>query len=145
VAGLLHALWVVRVGGDFMHARLFLPSLFGVLLPLFVVPAPELRRQRLAWTAVLLTAVWCPVSAFLLRPAYGMYFGPHGIADERAFYVARCGVPNPVVLDDFHATRFFTDAVLLAQLASPANDAPRIVLVDAADRADGSFGPAPLS
>ena len=37
-AGLLHALFVVRVGGDFYHARLLLPALFLLLAPVAVVP-----------------------------------------------------------------------------------------------------------
>ena len=33
IAALLHGLFLVRVGGGFMHGRLLLPTLFGLLLP----------------------------------------------------------------------------------------------------------------
>jgi hypothetical protein len=36
VAGLLHAAYVMRVGGDFMHARLLLPAVFAVAAPIGV-------------------------------------------------------------------------------------------------------------
>ena len=36
-AGLLDAFYVIRMGGDFMHGRLLLPGVFGVLLPVGVV------------------------------------------------------------------------------------------------------------
>ncbi len=37
VAGVLHAAYVVRVGGDFMHGRLLLPGLFLLLCAVAVV------------------------------------------------------------------------------------------------------------
>src|SRR5437868_14232648 len=46
--GLLHGVYVVRTGGDFMHARLLLPGLFAVLLPVAVVEV----RGAIRWTAV---------------------------------------------------------------------------------------------
>ncbi|HEY3652162.1 MAG TPA: hypothetical protein VGL33_29610 [Streptosporangiaceae bacterium] len=38
VAGVLHLVYVVKVGGDYMPARMLLPALFLVLLPILVVP-----------------------------------------------------------------------------------------------------------
>ena len=38
VAGLAMALYVVRVGGDFMHARMMLPAAFAVMLPMMLLP-----------------------------------------------------------------------------------------------------------
>src|SRR5438445_490846 len=46
LGGIVHALYVVRVGGDFMHARLLLPSLFAVAAPVALVPLD--RRYLLA-------------------------------------------------------------------------------------------------
>lgn len=40
VGGLLHATYVVRLGGDFMHGRLLLPATFALLLPVLVVGVP---------------------------------------------------------------------------------------------------------
>lgn len=41
VGGLVLAVYIVRVGGDFMHARLLLPALFTLLAPVAVVPATK--------------------------------------------------------------------------------------------------------
>ena len=40
VVALVMLLYVTRVGGDFMHGRVLLPSLFLILLPVAVVPLP---------------------------------------------------------------------------------------------------------
>ena len=96
-AGLLHALFVVRVGGDFMHARLLLPSLFMVLLPLMAVPA-----SRAVAAPALVVAVWAVVCGVALRAHDGLP-ADDLILDERAFYVAAAKSKNPVTLNDFKA------------------------------------------
>jgi arabinofuranosyltransferase len=66
VAGaIVHALYIVRLGGDYMHARMLLPTLFGLLLPAFVVRASP--RATLALAAVLVP--WAVVCATTLRAA----------------------------------------------------------------------------
>ncbi|MBS1838665.1 MAG: hypothetical protein JST64_13315, partial [Actinobacteria bacterium] len=40
----VHAAWVVRVGGDFMHARLLLPDVLLCLLPVAAIPIGVVRR-----------------------------------------------------------------------------------------------------
>ena len=59
--GVVHAVYIVRVGGDFMHARLLLPGLFAIAAPVAVVP---LRRAYLGAALVL---PWAVVSALFLR------------------------------------------------------------------------------
>ncbi|MGH9050230.1 MAG: hypothetical protein ACRDY4_10905 [Acidimicrobiia bacterium] len=61
VGGLLEAAYIVRVGGDFMHARLLLPSLFALVAPVAVVP---LRRE---YALALLVLPWCVVAMLFLR------------------------------------------------------------------------------
>ena len=39
-SGLLMALYVIAIGGDFMHARMLLPPTFALLLPVMLVPVP---------------------------------------------------------------------------------------------------------
>lgn len=105
-AGLLHIAFVVRVGGDFMHARLLLPGLFGLLLPLAVVPL----RRGLVSTAVPVAIVgtWSLMAALALRTDYhdtpAVLPETGGIADEHGFYVTASGVSHPVTLDDYRAT-----------------------------------------
>ncbi len=64
-AALLHALYVVRLGGDYMHARMLLPSVLGLLLPVAVVPLPRGRWAAVA--PVVIVAGWALVCAIGLR------------------------------------------------------------------------------
>ena len=81
--GLVTALYLVRVGGDFMQARLLLPSLFMICAPVAVVP---LRRT----TALAIAVVpWAVVALATLRSS----------ADQpRAFGPA---TENAVIITDF--------------------------------------------
>ncbi|RBY80035.1 hypothetical protein DQ239_02785 [Blastococcus sp. TF02-09] len=99
LAAVAHALYVVRVGGDFMHGRLLMPSLFLLLCPLATVP---LTRVRFRAGAVLLaaTGVWAVVAAATLRVDYADGVSADGIADERGFYAALAGVAHPVTIED---------------------------------------------
>ena len=62
VAGLVNALMVTVVGGDYLHARLYLPALFAMLIPVMVLPV---TRQFLV---SLLVLPWVVVCAVALRP-----------------------------------------------------------------------------
>lgn len=95
VLGLLHAAFVIGVGGDFMHGRLLLPSLFSLLLPVSAV-----ATTRLTVPAVILMAAWAGASAVGMRVPYRC-IGPDGIADERSYYVAGSGKTHPVTIEDY--------------------------------------------
>ncbi len=111
--GLLHALYVVRLGGDFMHARMLLPSLFAVLLPVSVVGVRS-AREGLAAAVVLPWALAC---ALWLRVPYGAGMGPAGIADERGVHAASVGRPHPVTLEDYASAYVARDGQALRELA----------------------------
>jgi arabinofuranosyltransferase len=83
VGGLLQAVYTVRVGGDFMHARLLLPSLFALVAPVAVVP---LRKR---YAASLLVVPWAITGLFFLRAE---------IDDKGAFGTNR---QNAITLEDF--------------------------------------------
>ena len=103
VAGLLSWLYVVRVGGDFMHARLLLPGLWCLLLPVLVLPL----GGRVARAALAATLVWAAACAIALRVPYGGGIGPRGIADERGYYVVLSGHdPNPTTVEDYADTEY---------------------------------------
>ncbi len=139
VSGALLALFVVKVGGDFMHARLLLPAFFCLLLPVASV-AVETRRASAAQIAaqvILLVAIgaWCFASFTNLGPDYdGSHLargvpppvGPGGyqqalfdtntgISDERSFWEIFAGRKNPVSLEDYQASAAFTDGDLHRQ------------------------------
>ena len=62
VCGLINAVYVIGVGGDYHHARMFLPALFAVCAPVAAVPV---ARRHLAGIAV---GAWALVAAVALRP-----------------------------------------------------------------------------
>lgn len=101
----MQALFVVRVGGDFMHGRLLLPALFQALAPVALVPLVlprTLRGDLVRWVSVVLVAgllAWAAVCATSLRIPYQDSIGDRGIADERGVYVADADTANPVTLD----------------------------------------------
>ena len=107
IGGIAHAVYVVRVGGDFMHGRMLLPSLFALLLPVMVTAIRRPARTPLALLTPWALVPWALVCALWLRPPYhqlGNGLGPHGIADERWFYVRLSGNPHPVTLADYDRT-----------------------------------------
>ncbi|MCX5201442.1 hypothetical protein OG897_08245 [Streptomyces sp. NBC_00237] len=97
-AGVLSAGYVVVVGGDFMHARLLLPALFLLVLPVTVVPLPaRATRARAAMLATLaLVGVWAVLSAVVMRPSYGAGYGPGGVTDERLWWSAATETDRPL-------------------------------------------------
>ncbi|HEX6422690.1 MAG TPA: hypothetical protein VFZ79_04380 [Acidimicrobiales bacterium] len=121
-AAALHALAVVRVGGDYMHGRLLLPAWCALLLPLFAVRAGELRCRCYAGLALVI-GVWALVSATWLRaPAGSLFTGPvdgivsaHdlaamgadpiGIVDKRRFALLDSPVRHPVRWDAYESGR----------------------------------------
>ncbi|CAM5371412.1 membrane protein [Streptomyces spiroverticillatus] len=97
-AGLLSAGYVVVVGGDFMHARLLLPAVFLLVLPVTVVPLPaRASRARVAMLVTLaLVGVWAVLSALVWRPSYGGGYGPGGVTDERLWWSAATATERPL-------------------------------------------------
>jgi len=141
VAALAHAAYVVRVGGDFMHGRFLLPSLFLLLCPVMVVPVPSSARRGLPVVAVVAAlAAWCCLSALVLRPAYTGGVSAAGIADERGFWTAQAGTADPVTLEDHgrNGVLPYSEAVsrlqrqgadvIVAQVATVAPETPVVVL-----------------
>jgi arabinofuranosyltransferase len=84
VAGLVNAVYVVGVGGDYEHARLLLPSVFAICAPIAVIPA---TRRYLAGVAL---APWVIAAALVLR-------APHHLSAQN-FSVPRAGY---VTVDKF--------------------------------------------
>jgi arabinofuranosyltransferase len=80
---LAHIVYVVRVGGDFMHARLLLIGLFAFAAPVAVIPA---RRE---YAASLALVPWVFAGLFFLR------------SDRDQNVAFGTGAENPVVVEDF--------------------------------------------
>lgn len=91
VGGALHALFVIRVGGDFMHGRFLLPATFCVLMPFAAVALGCTLSERLQVLVPLLVVVpWAVVVAIGARHDFNPA-GKLGIADERAYYTTSSG------------------------------------------------------
>ncbi|WP_420838092.1 flagellar motor control protein ZomB [Antrihabitans stalactiti] len=113
LSGVLLCGYSLRVGGDFMHGRMLLPTLFCLILPVAVLPIPaSLPRLRgvgertgavgavtaVAWVAIL---VWSVVVAGWTGSAAGTTIGKTGIVDERAYYVLNTGHEHPILAEDY--------------------------------------------
>jgi len=104
VAGaLLHTLYVVRLGGDYMHGRMLLPGLFAAVMPVAIVALPRRRVAAVALTAVVV--LWAGACALALRTPsqFGPEAGRWQILDQRAKQRDTPSHPHPVTLADHDA------------------------------------------
>jgi len=111
VGGALHALYIVKSGGDYLHARLLMPSVFALVAPLAALPW---HRRLVAPAAVV--GVWAIVAVAVLRPSIHEAFVPlteHGVVEGRVLMenLTRPG-RRPVLAEDFR----FTDGPLAKRL-----------------------------
>ncbi len=132
-AAMLHGMWVVRVGGDFMHARFFLPTLFGALLPVMAVGVPRsLGRARVMPVGATVTVLaWVVICALWFRVPYAGHIGPDKIADERGYYVRTAKHPNPITAADYAAADWTRDGLVLSARARQRREnptTPRVLL-----------------
>ncbi len=88
VASALMTLYVLRVGGDFMHARMLLAPTLLVSLPVAVVAI-----DRRVAAAVVVLAVWSVIGAQMDRM---QHWHAKNVEDERAGYVYFTGVAHPI-------------------------------------------------
>jgi len=112
VTGLIEALYWVRQGGDFMHARVLLVPLFLLMLPVMVIPIviPTAlgRDQIVGWVgAGVMTGLWVTTVAWAASTSYvagmtnGTEIGRGGIVDERRYYIQNIGVEHPITAEDY--------------------------------------------
>jgi arabinofuranosyltransferase len=129
-SALLMTLYVVAIGGDFMHARMLLPGAFALLLPVMAVPVPALASPKRLVAVVVGTALvagWAAACAAWWRLPQTPGIIPHtGITDERAFWVARVGTENPT------SAAPYVDAMI-----GPSNDPASLAGVFARDEQAG--------
>ena len=113
VSGLLQALYWIRQGGDFMHGRVLLASLFCLLAPVAVVPVvfpdgTRLSREAGYWLAGAVSALWMALAGWSLWAANSPGMGDDatrvtysGIVDERRFYAQATGHAHPLTAADY--------------------------------------------
>jgi arabinofuranosyltransferase len=93
VSGLLMALYVARVGGDYMHGRMLLPAFMTILLPF--ASASGARARQLS-----LIVLWAPIAFFFLHTPY-VWPGKKEISNERLFWIGRAEREHPITLEDY--------------------------------------------
>ncbi len=89
---LLQAFFVVRVGGDFMHARMLLPELFALVLPLAALSGVGAMASSMVVICWMLVAGGRGLERPLLNGI---------IADERRVYMRSTEHLHPVTVADF--------------------------------------------
>jgi arabinofuranosyltransferase len=118
VAGLLLGLYVTRVGGDYMHARMLLPALLCLLLPVLVVPLTR-------WTAVpiLGLAVWAVTAAGWLRSetVFTREIGANAITDARVFWLDTTLKSHPILAEDAAHVPGYMPDIAAVRAASPGH------------------------
>jgi arabinofuranosyltransferase len=97
LAGAIHILYVIKVGGDFMHGRLILPGIFAMLMPVAALPLSPHRATAMLTAAGVV--VWAAIAATELRTPYE-WRSDHLIADEAWFYRDVSHNKHPVTLED---------------------------------------------
>ncbi|OBI41138.1 hypothetical protein A5707_08040 [Mycobacterium kyorinense] len=137
LTGLLLGLYVVKVGGDYMHARMWIPVVFALLLPVMMLPAG--RASVIG--APLLTA-WALVAGLTMHSPYqGQQYGPGDIANERAYETIHyAGNPDLTTTDS--RLRNFAQLPTLANLFSRGD---RTLVMSTGDHANGPPWTVPLS
>lgn len=122
----IHAIYIIRVGGDFMHGRLLLPALFAVAMSVAVVPlrleSPNKGiRFPMVTTALacLVVTIWFPASA-LSNHSRGYATNPSGtVFDERVGYLAHVKATNDISLSTWVGhTRYVWGTALAEDLAN---------------------------
>lgn len=113
VSGLLQALYWIRQGGDFMHARVLLAPLFCLLAPVAVIPiaipdGQDYSRETGNWVAGAAGALWLGLAGWSLWAANSPGMGDDathvtysGIVDERRFYAQATGNAHPLTAADY--------------------------------------------
>jgi arabinofuranosyltransferase len=101
----VQAIYVIRLGGDYMHARMLLPAVFGVLLPVAVTPLP---RGPWALVPVVLVGGWALTCAIALRAPSNAAESPQAsrFLDQRRKREPPPGHSHFVTLADYQAQPF---------------------------------------
>jgi arabinofuranosyltransferase len=118
VVGLADVLYVVHVGGDYMHARLLLPGFFALCLPIFV----SARQARTLLVIPLVgIAVWAIVSAGWLRyvppPVANLNPQTVFISNERNSWISATRQGHPITAADYRLALSGSAGALLNRVA----------------------------
>lgn len=105
IQGALYTIFVIRVGGDFMHARVLLPSIFCIASALLYIPLP--RHVLLQKCLMALLMIWGVRNALFVQHSAGNKINKYGIANERQWYVHSSRTTRPISLQDYSSMSFY--------------------------------------
>lgn len=123
VVAALHVGYVIAMGGDYMHGRMFLPALFAGLMPVSLVALPkrsEFGEYVVSLGLIVPLAGWGFVCGTKLRVDKENVCG---IGDERGWYARMAGASNPILLDDYSNFQFHKIGATM--LAAVESDCPK--------------------
>jgi len=132
-AGLADLVYVVWIGGDYMHARLLLPAFFALCLPVFCT-GDQLRSAMAVPVAGVV--VWAVIAAGWLRyvppPPRGLNPQTVFISNERNSWITATGNPHPVTAADYGRALSGEAGPVLARLADriPPGHQEQLVITD---------------
>jgi len=93
LGGLLHGLYITRVGGDFLHARLLLPAVFALAMP---VATLRLREFKILGLVLVPWAIVCVLTSEIPLDKDDL-----GIERGRLNFILLSKSDHPVSLDDY--------------------------------------------
>jgi len=129
-AGVVDLVYVVRVGGDYMHARLLLPAFFALCLPVY---AGVRTLRGLLVVPVAGIALWSVVCLGWLRfsppPVHGLTPQTVFISNERNSWITATGSPHPVTAGDYARALSGRAGAVLARAARQVRAGHQEVLV----------------
>ncbi len=126
IGGFLDSIYVIRVGGDFMHARMLLPGFFSIFAVVWIgrpragtAIFPSLGVGTIVWAAL------CLVSLRYTVPG----IGPNMVANERQFYVNITGSAHPISPSDYPTFSWYTAGLTLRRRASGLSASEKIMTI----------------
>lgn len=144
-AGAVSIGYIVRVGGDFMHGRMLLPGLALLIAPLAVMPFGLPTRSDRSRVLTLCCAAGLAGWAVLCATVFGLSYqgiGPHGIADERGFYLTVATSAHPVTVGDYIHGRVGASIARLE--AATSGGTPELVVLTEHSATGQLFAPAEM-
>lgn len=130
VVGAADVLYVVHLGGDYMHARLLLPGFFALCLPIFVTVRQASTALALPLAAIV---VWAVVCAGWMRfvPPTTSSLDPQAvfISNERNSWITATGHAHPVTAADYRGALSGKAGELLDRLSHRVPHGKQVLLV----------------
>ncbi len=126
VCALIHFLYVMRVGGDFMHGRMLLLPFFTALLPVGVVALRPLKVQAVIMGLFFIGGMGWSITAVIGGHPYELPEDPadFNIVDERTFWQLATYRDAPTrAAEDFQTARNLRDFVPQLAIARETDSA----------------------